>query len=199
MILARWLTTIQIPRFHSCQRRRPSLGLFGRGGVFDGFSTVTIINTPQADDTFNTTLAQSAGGLESVLVPSASQTGSSTGTTGGVSGTGAPAPSSGGGSNAGAIAGGVVGGIVFLALVGLAVFFFLRRRKAKQVPPSAAYAAAPYQNPSSPPPMSYGDGTSTYATIPTPKPYVRFFHPVAESVLILFCYLTGSSRPFDLP
>jgi hypothetical protein len=117
-----------------------------------------------------------------------------------VAGTGTSTSSSGGGSNAGAIAGGVVGGVVFLALVGLAVFFFLRRRKAKQVPPSAAYAAAPYENPSSPPPMSYGDGTSTtYASIPSPKPYVRFSHSVAELLLILFCYLTGSSRPLDLP
>ncbi|RXW22324.1 hypothetical protein EST38_g3514 [Candolleomyces aberdarensis] len=124
------------------------------------------------DDTFNITRAQSAGGVESTLVPTAAST-TSPGATGGVSGPGAPqSSSSSGGSNAGAIAGGVVGGIVFLALVGLGVFFFLRRRKARQVPASAAYTAAPYNNPSSPPPMSsYGDGTSTYAAIPTPKPY----------------------------
>lgn len=115
------------------------------------------------------------------MLPTATQTGpSGTGTTGAATTTSEPKK-----SNAGAIAGGVVGGVVFLALVGLAIFFFLRRRKARQTPPSAAYAAAPLSSPSSPPPMSYGDGTSTYATIPTPKIYVRFSHVMEEFLLNL--------------
>ena len=68
--------------------------------------------------------------------------------TGGTSSSSSATPSSGNSTssganksnNAGAIAGGVVGGVVFLALLGLGLFFLLRYRKNARDPPSAQFS-----------------------------------------------------------
>ncbi|KAJ3538365.1 hypothetical protein NMY22_g5195 [Coprinellus aureogranulatus] len=135
-------------------------------------------------DTFNLTLAQNFGGVESTAPaqstgsPStrSSSSGTSTNTGGG------PAATSGGSgtdpekksSNTGAIVGGVVGGIVGLALIAGLIFFLLRRRnKQKHLAPSALYG--PQGTVSEKPPMNHftGDGSvySNGGGAPAPQIY----------------------------
>jgi len=72
-------------------------------------------------DGFDASLAQAAGGTESVSVPSATTIASESSSTGN--------QKSGKKTNAGAIAGGVVGGIALLGIIVCVVFWFLTRQR----------------------------------------------------------------------
>ncbi|EAU88753.2 hypothetical protein CC1G_01126 [Coprinopsis cinerea okayama7 len=120
------------------------------------------------EDIFNVTRAQSARGPESVGVGQP---------------TSRPSDASGdddGKTNVGAIAGGVIGGVVFLALLGLLIFWLIRRKRNSKIPPSSMYTPQPYSPPPpvySPPPEQamaqnqYADGSNFSASIPVPKVY----------------------------
>ncbi|EDR14361.1 uncharacterized protein LACBIDRAFT_306125 [Laccaria bicolor S238N-H82] len=126
----------------------------------------------QTTDTFNVSLAQTAGGAESspvATVASNTATGSKTATK---SSTVSPTKSGSAaksGPNVGAIAGGVIGGVVILALIAGFIFWLIRRNNRNKAPPASQMYYGP-DTASSPPPMSFG-GTSTYSAMPTPKVY----------------------------
>ncbi|TEB26544.1 hypothetical protein FA13DRAFT_1019152 [Coprinellus micaceus] len=142
----------------------------------------------EAQDTFNLTLAQAFGGVESTapVQSTASATGSisRTSATGSSTNTGANPGSTAGGSstdntekksNAGAIAGGVVGGIVGLALIAGLIFFLLRRNKKQKQAPSAMYGSqgTVSEKPQGPASQYTGDGSIMYSHggIPAPQVY----------------------------
>lgn len=111
-------------------------------------------------DTFNITLAETAGGTESTSVPSA------TGPLASGSGASATSPANSGKkkSNAGAIAGGVVGGVVAIALIATLIFWLLRRNQRGSLPSPGYGPVMTSQNPLS-------GASSSYAATPAPKVY----------------------------
>ncbi|KDR73491.1 hypothetical protein GALMADRAFT_251199 [Galerina marginata CBS 339.88] len=115
----------------------------------------------EAGDTFNATLAQAAGGVESTSVPSSTGGSLATPSSSSASPVGAKKK-----SNAGAIAGGVIGGLIALALIAGLVVWLLRRRR-NQSPTSASYQPAmASQNP-----VSAAHTGSSYPATPAPRVY----------------------------
>ncbi|KIM45559.1 hypothetical protein M413DRAFT_442230 [Hebeloma cylindrosporum] len=117
---------------------------------------VTVANT------FDYTLAQAAGGSDSIAIPQATSTPSTR------------SSSSTSKTNVGAIAGGVVGGVAGLALIAGLVFWLLRRRKnASSQPTPGIYDPQPLTSAEKPVMATTGTGSTGTAFIstPLPKPY----------------------------
>lgn len=169
----------------------------------------------EAQDTFNLTLAQAFGGVESTapVQSTASATGptSRTSATGSSTNTGANPGSTAGGSstdntekksNAGAIAGGVVGGVVGLALIAGLIFFLLRRNKKQKQAPSAMYGpqGTVSEKPQGPTSQYTGDGSIMYSHggIPAPQVYVGQGRGL-PSINLLTCCLQDPNNPATFP
>ncbi|KAF9562200.1 hypothetical protein CPC08DRAFT_706921 [Agrocybe pediades] len=118
-------------------------------------------------DTFNATLAQAAGGVESTNIPAPTSSSSDTAPGGNPTGSANNGDANNGASkksNAGAIAGGVVGGLVGLAIIVCLVLWLLRRRR-RAAPSSSSFGPGMMASR----PMTAA--STTYPSTPAPKVY----------------------------
>ncbi|KAF4614942.1 hypothetical protein D9613_002754 [Agrocybe pediades] len=118
-------------------------------------------------DTFNATLAQAAGGVESTNIPAPTSSSSDMAPGGNPTGDANNGDANNGASkksNAGAIAGGVVGGLVGLAIIVCLVLWLLRRRR-RAAPSSSSFGPGMMASR----PMTAA--STTYPSTPAPKVY----------------------------
>jgi len=156
-------------------------------------------------DTFNVTLAQSMGGIESSRSPSATSSSAAVSST------------SSGSNNIPAIVGGVIGGVAFLGILAILIVFFLlrskRKRKSQNYKPSSQQSPKMAFTPNttaslipstmSPPPGSLGSAGKFYdPNDPTTYPS-NLFSPYQQQSPSLNQNVTpdytGNSAPHSLP